>query len=505
MSSDRFHKAAKDGLLEVLKDATRRDANSKDADSMTPVLWAAFEGRLDALRLLVGRGGEPDKCDQFGNTALHLAAAKGHMHCVDFLVKFGVNLYSLDIDKHSAKDLAAINNRDDILRYLDTATANFEISERKKAKAMKELAEKNCEKRIKEYAKRQQRLEQELGNVKPPQPRPSMLATLKHKIWSSSHGNLKNISNNSSHEQQNSNVIKFSDLVGSGSVSSRSGKSAVQKKAFESKMKQQRLKNQERMMMMDDNGFKIGEIEADGKRTITSLTGLQRDSEVLYVGTFSSNEESGKRGKIADVFDVDTNSDIEHESQRLGYGTLSRSFSQPDFTLHNCRDDDDDDDDNDEISNDIRMQRPTSLFDRPIGSLAFRRSVTAALSQLHPDSTTTTNSSSRKNASSLSKRMNKGRPFLGISDSDSDGGTDTDDDQEDITTPIQRFLAVLGLEEYYHIFQKQQIDLDTLMLLTESDLKTLNLPLGPFRKLVIAIQERKNAFANPGVMQDSRL
>jgi len=40
----------------MLKETSRRDVNAKDIDGMTPVLWAAFEGRLDALRLLVGRG-----------------------------------------------------------------------------------------------------------------------------------------------------------------------------------------------------------------------------------------------------------------------------------------------------------------------------------------------------------------------------------------------------------------------------------------------------------------
>lgn len=49
-------RAAKDGLLDVLKETTRAEANSKDSDGMTPVLWAAFEGRLEALKLLVGRG-----------------------------------------------------------------------------------------------------------------------------------------------------------------------------------------------------------------------------------------------------------------------------------------------------------------------------------------------------------------------------------------------------------------------------------------------------------------
>ena len=49
-------RAARDGYLEALKEATRKDCNAKDEDGMTPTLWAAFEGNLEALRLLVGRG-----------------------------------------------------------------------------------------------------------------------------------------------------------------------------------------------------------------------------------------------------------------------------------------------------------------------------------------------------------------------------------------------------------------------------------------------------------------
>jgi Usher syndrome type-1G protein len=49
-------RASRDGLLDVLREATRRECNLKDEDGMTPTLWASFEGNLDALRLLVGRG-----------------------------------------------------------------------------------------------------------------------------------------------------------------------------------------------------------------------------------------------------------------------------------------------------------------------------------------------------------------------------------------------------------------------------------------------------------------
>lgn len=54
-------------------------------------------------------------------------------------------------------------------------------------------------------------------------------------------------------------------------------------------------------------------------------------------------------------------------------------------------------------------------------------------------------------------------------------------------------------------FQKQKIDLDTLMILTESDIKSLELPLGPFRRLVNAIQQRSNALKTPGPIVDSRV
>ncbi|GIY56849.1 usher syndrome type-1G protein [Caerostris darwini] len=59
LDKDRFHRAARDGFLDLLRDATRKDCNSADEDGMTPTLWAAYYGNLDALRLIVGRGGEP--------------------------------------------------------------------------------------------------------------------------------------------------------------------------------------------------------------------------------------------------------------------------------------------------------------------------------------------------------------------------------------------------------------------------------------------------------------
>ena len=55
-SNDRFKRAARDGYLDILMDATKKDCNTADEDGITPTLWAAFSGNLDSLRALVGRG-----------------------------------------------------------------------------------------------------------------------------------------------------------------------------------------------------------------------------------------------------------------------------------------------------------------------------------------------------------------------------------------------------------------------------------------------------------------
>jgi hypothetical protein len=103
--------------------------------------------------------GDPEKCDNYGNTALHLASAKGRLNCVTFLINFGVNLWDLDIDLHSAKDLAAINNHVDILKYLDAAGAQQEASNPKLAKSCQEKAKKEAEKRGKNFQKIQKKAE----------------------------------------------------------------------------------------------------------------------------------------------------------------------------------------------------------------------------------------------------------------------------------------------------------------------------------------------------------
>ena len=56
--NDRFHQAAKDGNVDLLAKANKKEANAKDEDGMTPTTWAAYHGNLAALRKIIERGYE---------------------------------------------------------------------------------------------------------------------------------------------------------------------------------------------------------------------------------------------------------------------------------------------------------------------------------------------------------------------------------------------------------------------------------------------------------------
>lgn len=82
-----------------------------------------------------------------------------------------------------------------------------------------------------------------------------------------------------------------------------------------------------------------------------------------------------------------------------------------------------------------------------------------------------------------------------------------DDDENVLTTysSLELFLVTYKLEDYFDVFSREKIDLDALMLLKDEDLKSLDVELGPRRKLKNAIEKRRNVLCNPGVMVDTRI
>lgn len=252
---------------------------------------------------------------------------------------------------------------------------------------MQDQALKHCEKHIKDYERRQQKMQQ--VELKAANNRTSsVLAEWRHRLWSGSQGNLRKSSQTALNPSQHMYTVgKFSSMAGSVTKSSQS---AVQRKV--QAIKSSKLSMNSSSMDGETGDFKVVEVDPAGKRSVRSLQGVRRDSEVIYVGTFGSSGEVIKRGKIADVFEVDgegeCSSDAESRSSRCTNSSMARSMSQPDFSCHEVEEDDDEFTEDDELceAEEILLHRRTGLFDRPMfGTLAFRQSVSAALSELQPD------------------------------------------------------------------------------------------------------------------------
>ncbi|XP_076817132.1 ankyrin repeat and SAM domain-containing protein 4B-like [Clavelina lepadiformis] len=150
--NDHVHRAAKDGRLDILKQAFKTQLNEKDDSGMTPTLWAAYHGNLEALTLCIKRGGDPNKCDHTGNSSLHLAAQNGHLQAVAFLVKFGANVWQLDNDYNTAMASAGIRNQTETVKYLDEVM-NKEKSSRSKTRieAIEKKEKEKANKRNKKF------------------------------------------------------------------------------------------------------------------------------------------------------------------------------------------------------------------------------------------------------------------------------------------------------------------------------------------------------------------
>ncbi|XP_023228635.1 Usher syndrome type-1G protein-like [Centruroides sculpturatus] len=432
VDTERFHRAARDGYLDLLQESTRKDCNTQDEDGMTPTIWASYYGNLEALRLIVGRGGDPDKCDYYGNTSLHCAAANGHLNCVSFLVNFGVNLWALDNDFHTAKDIAAMRQHEDILKYLDDAITKQSNLNKKHVQKLKEKAIKDAEKRIKIYNKLQKKAAKKAE-------RDEKYLEKERRKMSDDQANL-GIGSSLLPIRKDSRQLytspRFSEIVNySETNSKKKGFSAVSKKILQKRN-------------IPRNEFKVREVEQNGKKSIRSLSGLKRDSEVIYIQT--------DRPHMKDVFDQQNN--------------LERSISEPGY-----------------LNSEEILSQNSSIFDRPgFGSVAFRNSMYGTLLSIPPkeiQEEEEEEEDSIGSAGSLAQR-NTNLPW----DADQ---LDLDDKEELDLTSLINFLSSQGLSEYIPIFTKEKIDLDTLYILTEDDLKSLGLPFGPRKKLSKALQERK--------------
>ncbi|XP_019617734.1 PREDICTED: Usher syndrome type-1G protein homolog isoform X2 [Branchiostoma belcheri] len=467
-NSGRFHRAARDGYLDLLKEATRKDCNERDELGMTPTLWAAYHGNLDALRLLVSRGGDPDKTDYQGSTALHHAAANAHISCLTFLVQFGCNIWGLDNDYHTPLDVAAVNERMDCVRYLDSVVAQQSKMNVKVVKKLKDKQFKEAEKRIKKFSKMQK--EQERRVEKYHVKTEKKLSTSEEKGPGVPGGPHRRNFHPNTH-------MNFSEAT-----------ALSKKKGIPKKIADKRKQSDSAAV------FKVSSIE-DGKRSLRSLSGtMLQDQNVLLGNPVSAK---GQRSTDPDMSDEEDDDSV------------SRAVSEPNF---NYRDGSD---------------TQSTILDRPgFGNIVFRQNYpTAAMFSLPAgqqnggkdtdqvdrlDSITTILAAQEAYDQDQNTGMgNNGTGLPSDRPWEDDGLDDLDLDEDELngnaSSPLQLFLSIHNLAEYLPVFNREQIDLEALMLCTDEDLKSINLPLGPRKKLMDSVTRRKAVLHEPGSLEDTAL
>lgn len=111
---------------------------------------------------IISFSGNPDASDLTGNTALHLATIHGHIDCVSFLINFGTNLWSLNNDYQTAKDVTVRAHCDskraqELLILLDESMARTLTTNPKLVTKQQEKALVDAEKRLKQFKKLQKK------------------------------------------------------------------------------------------------------------------------------------------------------------------------------------------------------------------------------------------------------------------------------------------------------------------------------------------------------------
>ncbi|KAG1930378.1 Usher syndrome type-1G protein homolog [Pimephales promelas] len=488
--NDKYHRAARDGHLHLLREATRKDLNAPDEDGMTPTLWAAHHGNVDALRLLVARGGDPDKCDIWGNTPLHLAAANGHLNCLSFLVSFGTNVWCLDNDYHTPLDMAASRGHMECVRYLDSIAAKQITINPKLVSKLKDRGFRNAEKRILNCEKLQRKHHKRME---------------KHFLRESAAMDTSDTMSYSSFSSTLSRRIpQFNTLDSNMTYSQATLQSTTRGRT--------KILRRLEKKKQGDGTFKISE---DGRRSVRSISGLQLGNDVMFMkqGTYvSPRQQSNPRLNIRNMFSGEK--DIREDEDDDEVDTVSHALSDP--GLYDAA--------YSEISTDSGRD---SLFNRPgLGTMVFRRNyVSDGLFRMGRDEGSVVGSEpvgrvpnvrlrgrlplrspslddvSIGSSLSLQERNLQDLPW-----EEGDLGLEEEDDElQPSSAPLEVFLASQGLSDFLSIFNREQMDLEALLLCSEQDLVSIHIPLGPRKKLLDACKRRNNVIDRADGMQDTML
>ena len=93
---------------------------STDVKRNTALHNAAWNGKLNACRLLLDRGAKVDSLNIWNSTPLHYAALKGHLSVVKLLVERGADVRLKNDEGLTASEWARKEAKEDVADWLDS-------------------------------------------------------------------------------------------------------------------------------------------------------------------------------------------------------------------------------------------------------------------------------------------------------------------------------------------------------------------------------------------------
>lgn len=415
--STRYHQAASDSYLALLKEATTRDLNLSDEDGMTPTLLAAYHGNLQALEIICSRGGDPNRCDIWGNTPLHYAASNGHAHCVSFLISFGANIFALDNDLKSPLDAAASREQSECVALLDKAATTQNVANPKKVARLKEQAQKNARRQIKECERLQEKHQNKMARAYSKEeagPLPSPKGSFSRLSFSSA-----------------STSSTFGSL------------SKGIKDTFKLKFKKNK-----------DTAEQMGKEGRSGQRNVMEV--------------FREEDEESLSGDLREklTFSAEEDDHMQHESilNRPGLGNM---IFRRNRVLHS--------EELSDIKGELGFKMPSEFLQRQETAQA-------------------------EEAEAEEGEENGLVAHLPWDEEEVDWEEDVVD-----ASPLEVFLQSLHLAEFLPILTREQIDLEALLLCSDEDLQNIQMQLGPRKKVLNAINRRKQVLQQPGQLVDTSL
>ena len=99
----------------------RETDDNSDRDGFTPLHFAAQQGALEVLRLLLDRGAEVDACNRFGNTPIFVAVfnSRGRGDLITLLRERGADPLQANKSGQTPLGLARLIANYDVEKYFD--------------------------------------------------------------------------------------------------------------------------------------------------------------------------------------------------------------------------------------------------------------------------------------------------------------------------------------------------------------------------------------------------